>query len=197
MYAVNYSYQQQQKKKSILQQIAFFLRQDKNKKYTIFGIFFLLICYLLLFQKSLTFFITITILSAVFNYILHITGIHIHFGHVSFFNVLFSYKLGFWYGFIFIILTHVIPEVLSGHMDIEMFLSFGIYTVVSFLASMLIFSSFLPLAISLLILQTTASFILGGLMGTPFLELITEHGTEHVFVMLWYYKFSGIILLLL
>ncbi len=168
-----------------------------TKKVIVYTCIALILFLLLLFRSEILFFLVVLLISAKVNYFLHAAGIHIHLGHVTFFNVLFSYKLGFWYGFIFILGGHVIPEVLTGHIDIEMFLSFFIYTIIALLVSIFSFVSFIPLAITLIIIQTASSFIFGTMMGTSITELLTEHGTEHIFVMIWYNQFGGIVMMLL
>ncbi|MFT4343264.1 MAG: hypothetical protein ACMXYE_00795 [Candidatus Woesearchaeota archaeon] len=150
-----------------------------------------------LYFRHFVVFIGIAVIAGFVNYVIHATGIHLHLGHVTFLNVLFSYQLGWEYGIAIIIIAHVLPEIFAGHIDTEMIVSGLIYGLIAILASIFSMAPFITLGMILLVIQTTLSLIIGTILGTPFGELLTEHGVEHILVMIWYIQFSSIILTLL
>jgi len=117
-----------------------------------------------------------------------------HLGLVSHFNLLFSYALGWKYGLVLIILSHIIPEVLSGHFDMEMIITAGVYMCIGYLATVFHMFPFVVLGVILIIIAAILSCFLGLLFGTPPVELATEHGTELV-LNLFYFKYGSEFLL--
>jgi hypothetical protein len=146
---------------------------------------------LLLFIKFRAFivFIIVIALAAVLNYFIHVMDIHIHLGHVSFLAVIFSYKLGFWFGVATVIIAHVFAEIFAGHLDKEMFITGSIYLINCFLAS-IISAPIVSLGIGLTVFQAIATITLGLMTGTSIIELITEDGVEFVMLIIYYLSFA-------
>ena len=163
-------------------------------KFVILPVLLLIIA---LYFRHFVVFLAIAVAAGFVNYLIHASGVHLHLGHVTFLNVLFSYQLGWEYGIAIIIIAHVLPEIIAGHIDTEMIVSGLIYGLIALLASIFSVAAFIPLAMILLVIQTSLSLIIGIILGTPFTELLTEHGVEHVLVMIWYVQFSTFILRLL
>jgi hypothetical protein len=141
---------------------------------------------LLLKFRSFFVFLIIGIIAGVINYFIHATKIHVHLGHVSFLAIVFSYTLGFKYGIFMIIIAHILPEILAGHLDMEMIISAGVYVLICFLASIFNQSPIVSLGITLSIIQAILTFVFEKMSGTPVMELITENGVE-LFMLVFYF----------
>lgn len=175
-------------KKRLARSNVFFELFQNKTTLTIIGIIFSLI-FLLRFRSYIVFAV-IVLLAAGLNYIIHVTNLHIHLGHVAFLAIIFSYSLGFWYGVFTILIAHVVAEVLAGHADMEMIISAGVYTLLCFLATIFTNISIVTLGISLSILQAGLKFTLERFAGTPILELLTENGTEFIMLLFFFIGFA-------
>ena len=92
-----------------------------------------------------------------------------------------------------IILAHIIPEILSAHIDAEMFITCSVYILVSYIASVFTGIPILALGLMLTFIQAVLTIFLGNLSGTPLTELISEDGSEFVMNIIYYITLSKII----
>lgn len=166
-----------------------FLQILKNKNLLIIiGAVFALL--LLIKFRSYIVFLVVVAIAAVINYFIHATNIHLHLGHVSFLAVIFSYTLGWQYGIVMIIVAHVMAEILSGHVDMEMMITGSIYVLNVFIAYFLNSVNIVVLGIGLTIFQAISTTSLGLMTGAPIHELITEDGVEFFMLIIYYLAFA-------
>ncbi len=185
-------YNERKEKKESHSQI---LRKLFRGKFPIVIFFIVIILFFLLLKyKSIILFIVIAIIAGVINYFLHVSEIHLHLGHISFLAVIFSYALDFKYGVFMIIIGHFIPEIVAGHADTEMLITGFVYTLVSFIASIMKGTGIVGLGIGLTLVQAILTITLGKLAGTPISELISEDGLEFLMNFIYYVSFSQILL---
>ncbi len=147
--------------------------------------------------RSIVSFIVIAILAGVLNYFIHVSGLHVHLGHVSFLAIIFSYSLGFPYGILMIIIGHILPEIFAGHVDMEMIVSAVVYALVCYIAALFDSANIVVLGIFLTIMQNLIAVILEKMSGTSIAELITEHGVEAVMMLVYFVSFAKPLITLL
>ena len=146
--------------------------------------------------KSLFIFLILAVVAAFVNYLVHISRIHIHLGHISFLTVIFSYSMGLRYGLLMIVIGHIIPEILSGRVDIEMIISAIAYVIVAVAASIFTSTPILILGLILTVIQVVFTVTFDLLSGAPPVELLTEDGLEFVMNVVYYLSFSDLIIFL-
>lgn len=136
--------------------------------------------FMILKFRSFFIFLIIGIIAGLINYFVHVTDIHVHLGHVPFIAIVFSYALGFKFGLFVIIIAHLLPEVMAGHVDMEMIISAAVYVLICFLAVILNHINIVTLGLILTFIQAILTFSLEKMSGTPVYELITENGVEFI-----------------
>ena len=169
----------------------------KPKMLLTYTLIFILLLFLFFKFRPLIIFIVVAILAGYLNYLIHITHIHIHSGHVPFLAIIFSYALGIKFGLLMILIGHIIPEVLAGHVDSEMIVSALAYALVSYITTLFPSANIVFLGIVLTILLTIISGVIEFFLATPLFELISEHGSELVFMMIYFISFAKPLLVLI
>jgi hypothetical protein len=146
--------------------------------------------------RSFMVFLAVACIAGIINYVFHSMHIHVHLGHVAFLSILFSYSMGLKYGILMIIIAHILPELLVGHVDLHLFSTGIAYGIVSFLASLFTGASIIALGLTLAVIQTIMTATINMATGAQIHKLIIHDGLE-LGMNVFYFTFLALPLLAL
>lgn len=136
-------------------------------------------------------FVVFAVITGIMTYTFDMMKAMIDPGLVSFFNIFFSYTLGYKYGLIIILVGLVIPEILSGEGIMDATTTGLIYSVTGLAAALFKGTDLIMLGIILSLMQVVFLAILRSRIGVPVFEIISEDGMECVLTIVYFISFAS------
>jgi len=169
-----------------------YLKDRRKLVLLLFGI--ILILFIGTRFRVIFFFMLFAIITGFLTYTFDMTKIMIDPGLVSFFNIFFSYTLGFKYGLLVILIGLIIPEILSGEGIMDPATTGSIYAVTALVSSLFKSFDIVVLGIALSFLQVILMFSLRSRIGVPIFEIVSEDGMECILTIVYFISFANLLL---